>query len=435
MGIETSDAQAGAGNVTEVPVATAAPAASGVKWMLGATLVSGVAGYLVTYSAYQALDGAGYVVFAAFWSALFLVVGVLFGLQQESTRATSEALLAPGGQGPARSSLWVFGAAAGLVAGAIVLASSVLWAPGSVGEENAGIALQVALGSAANAVVATMSGAMAGAQRWRMLAAVIFLDAVLRLAAVYAVLAVSTDVQLLAWAVVAPFPLAIGIVFCTAPALLRRLGRSPLRYRTLAANSVHTVIAASATAVLINGFPLVLAFFGDRDDPETLAALIFAIMLTRAPILVPMMALQSYLVTRFTNDRDALWAFLFRVVGGIVVVMALLGLATWWAGRWAFVTFVRADFELSTAALVPLVVSSGFIGILCVTGPALLALGRHRAYALGWVIASAVALGVLFMPLPIEFRAALALSVGPIVGICWHLVNIRRALRQRVLGA
>ncbi|SDS28757.1 lipopolysaccharide biosynthesis protein [Microterricola viridarii] len=411
--------------------AVRAPAPSGVKWMLAATLVSGVAGYLVTFFAYQALAGAGYVVFAAFWSALFLVVGVLFGLQQESTRATAEALRDADRPGRRQSSLWIFGAGAGLIVGAIVLVSSVLWAPDSLGQENTGLALQVALGSAANAVVATMSGALAGSQRWRLLAAVIFLDGILRLAAVSLVLSVSDDLNLLAWAVVLPFPLAIGTVFCFAPGVLRRLGHSPLRYRTLAVNSVHTVIAASATAILINGFPLVLAFYGQGSDKDVLADLMFAIMLTRAPILVPLMALQSYLVTRFTNDRAALWAFLLKAIGAVAAVMALLGAATWLWGLWAFQTFINESFTLPTAALVPLVVSSGFIGILCVTGPALLALGRHRAYAAGWVAASAVALAVLFVPIPIEFRAPLALSLGPVVGIIWHLLAIRQGLRAQ----
>lgn len=416
--------------VTEVE-AVRAPAPSGLKWMLAATLVSGVAGFLVTIIARKQLDGAGTFVFLAFWSALFLVVGVLFGLQQESTRATAEALRDADGPVKRTSSLWIFGAGAGLIVGALVLASSLLWAPRSLGEEHAGLALQVALGSAANAVVATMSGALAGAQRWRILAAVIFLDGILRLAAVSIVLSVSDDLNLLAWAVILPFPLAIGTVFCFAPALLRRLGHSPLGYRTLAVNSVHTVIAASATAVLINGFPLVLAFYGQGSDVNLMADLMFAIMLTRAPILVPLMALQSYLVTRFTNDRAALWSFLLTAIGAIAVAMALLGVVTWLWGLWAFQTFIDADYALTTAALVPLVVSSGFIGILCVTGPALLALGKHRSYAAGWVVASAVALAVLFLPIPIEFRTPLALSLGPIVGIVWHLLAIRRGLRAQ----
>ncbi|WP_130504873.1 lipopolysaccharide biosynthesis protein [Microterricola gilva] len=428
------DHEAADAALPDVPEASGLGPGGDVKWMLAATLVAGVAGYLVMWNAIRVLGQADYVVFGVFWSALFLVVGVLFGLQQETTRATAEALRSAA-RPVRRSSLWLFGAGAGVIVGVIVLATSPLWAPGSLGEENSALAVQVAVGSAANAVVATMSGAMAGAQRWKLLAAVILLDALIRLLAVSLVLSVTGDPTMFAWAIVLPFPLAITIVFCCAPRVLRRLGHSPFGYRTLARNSMHTVIAASATAVLINGFPLVLAFYAQSGEEETLGALIFAITLTRAPILVPMMALQSYLVTRFTNDRDALWAFMLKAMGAIAATMAVLAVVTWLWGYWALVTFVRPDLNLSTAALVPLVVSSGFIGMLCVTGPALLALDKHRDYALGWVIASVVALAVLFVPLPLEFRASLALSVGPIVGIAWHLVRIRVALRERVTTA
>ncbi|MGO7983464.1 hypothetical protein ACC691_37075, partial [Rhizobium johnstonii] len=103
----------------------------------------------------------------------------------------------------------------------------------------------------------------------------------------------STDsTAAIAWAVVLPFGLTIIVAVVVAPRLLRSLAQLPLSYRQLAGNSVHTVIAASATAVLINGFPLVLSFFADPAEAAQLGALIFAITLTRAPILVPLMALQ-----------------------------------------------------------------------------------------------------------------------------------------------
>lgn len=391
-----------------------------ILWVLAATVVTGIAGYLVMWLVARVLGAADYVVFGVFWSGLFLVVGILFGLQQESTRATAAALLRPAAE-PARSSLWVFGAAAGVVAGVVVLASSVWWAPAALGAAHSGLALQIALGSALNAVVATLSGAFAGALRWRFLAAVIGLDGLLRLAGVATVLAFTTDPAWIAWAVVIPFPLSIGIVFLSAPRLMLGLGVSPLSYRELAANSGHTLLAASATAILINGFPLVLALFAHSGEAATLGALIFAITLTRAPILVPMMALQSYLVTRFTNNPGQIWKLIgqaFALIGAVMIVLAVVT-ALW--GSWALATFVRPDFALSAAALVPLVVSSGFIGALCVTGPALLARGKHRAYALGWLTASVVALAVLFLSLGVDTRAALALSVGPIAGLLVHL--------------
>jgi O-antigen/teichoic acid export membrane protein len=416
--------------IAETQVPRAAARSQSVLWVLVATGITGISGFVVMLRAAAVLGAESYAYFGVFWSGLFLVVGVLFGLQQEATRATAESLNTADTTGltaPPRSSLWIFGAAAGLIAGLLVYVTSFWWAPATLGSTYAGLSTLIALGSALNAVVATISGALAGAARWRLVAVLIALDGLLRLGGVLIVLAVGADPTALAWAVIIPFPLSLAIVFCCAPRTLVRLSRSPLPYRKLAANSGHTLLAASATAVLINGFPLILAFFAQADETATLGALILAITLTRAPILVPMMALQAYLVTRFTSHPAQVGRLVVQAIAVIVGAMAVIALVTALWGTWALRTFVRPDFALSTEALVPLVVSSGFIGALCVTGPALLARGRHRAYALGWLVASIVALAVLFIPVQIEARAALALSIGPIAGLLVHFVALRSA--------
>lgn len=398
-----------------------------VVWVLSATLIAGVSGYVVMWAVARALGAADYSVFGVFWSGLFLIVGVLFGVQQETTRGTAESIHR-GGKAAPKSSLWLFAGVLALVVMVIVFVSGMWWAAPALGADNAGLVLQIALGSGANALVATLSGVLAGSQLWRHLGSIIALDGILRLLLVLAALSISTDPVLLAWAVILPFPLSLGIVVFASPRPFRQFARSSLGYRQLIANSGHTMLAASATALIINGFPLVLAFFTGAGDQAELGALILAITITRAPVLVPLMALQSYLVTRFTGMKMSPWPLIFRAFGLIGAVMILLAVATLLWGSAAFETLIAKEFALSTAALVPLVVSSGFIGALCVTGPALLALGMHRSYAFGWVVGSVVAVGMLFLPVGLEQKAALALSVGPIVGLLLHLGFL---LRQR----
>jgi hypothetical protein len=115
---------------------------------------------------------------------------------------------------------------------------------------------------------------------------------------------------------------------------------------------------------------------------------------------------------------------LLRLFGLILFAMAVLSVVTWLWGDDLLRVFFGAAFVLPPAVLVPLVASSGFVGALCVTGPALLARARHSAYALGWLGATAVAVGMLFVPLPLEVRCSLALSVGPAVGIAIHLIAL-----------
>ena len=394
-----------------------------VMWVLAATLVAGVSGYLVMWLVARELGAADYAVFGVFWSALFLIVGVLFGIQQETTRATAIALVYPEGA-VRRSSLWLFAGGVAVVVGIVVVLTGLWWAPRTLGAGNAPLIAQVALGSAANAVVATLSGVLAGARLWRHLAAIIAVDGVVRLLAVIVALGLGGDPAALAWAVVIPFPIALGLVFLVSPRPLIQFSTSPLTYRRLISNSAQTMLAASATALIINGFPLVLAFFAAANEKAELGALILAITITRAPVLVPLMALQSYLVTRFTGSAVSPWPLIGRACGLIALAMAVLAVATFFWGTVAFATIIGSDFALPTAALVPLVVSSGFIGALSVTGPALLAGGNHRSYAAGWVLASVVSIGMLFLPVGLEAKAALSLSIGPVVGLMFHLVTL-----------
>lgn len=398
--------------------------APSVVWVLAATLLAGVSGYLVMWLVARALGAADYSVFGVFWSGLFLIVGVLFGVQQEMTRATADALHRPIRSAP-RSSLFVFAGVLAVGVAVVVALSSVWWVPATMGSEHAELSIQVALGSAANALVATVSGLLAGARLWRHLALVIAVDAVIRLVLVGLVLGVNGDIAMLAWAVILPFPLTVGIVFMVFPRTVGRLSSSALTYRELTANAGQTMLAASATALIINGFPLVLAFFAEQGEAAQLGALILAITITRAPVLVPLMALQSYLVTRFTGLETSPWKLIREFLGVIVLVMVVLAVVTLLWGTAAFEVLIGKEFALSSVVLVPLVVSSGFIGALCVTGPALLARRHHRLYSLGWVIASIVSIGMLFLPVGLAEKAALALSVGPLVGLLVHLVSLR----------
>lgn len=401
----------------------AAEARQSVLWMLGGTIVTGVAGYLVMWLTARTVGAADYAVFGVFWSALFLVVGVLFGLQQEATRVVVAGTPATE-RGP-RSSLWVFAAGAGGIVLLVLLATALVWAPPSLGE-HAVLAVQVAIGSGLSAIVAVASGMLAGRQRWRVLGLVIAADGLLRLACVGLVLATLAEPGPLAWAVVAPYVLVVAGLFLIGGRRFLRAGRVGLSYRRLAANSGQTVVAASATAVLINGFPLVLSLVARDLDAALLGALIFAITLTRAPLLVPLMALQSYLVTAFTLRRREegrlLVTWLGIVAGGAIVIAAVV----WFAGEWALDVFVGSDFALPATLLAALVLAAGCIGALCVSGPALLARGVHTGYAVGWVAASVVTVVVLFLPGPVTVLIPVALAAGPLVGVAIHLVLLAR---------
>ena len=395
--------------------------------ILGATVIAGVAGYVVTWRVYTEAGAAGFGVFSVFWSALFLVVGVLFGLQQEATRATAQTVAARGTAAPCRpiTSLWSFALVAALVVGLVVLATSLLWAVPSLGAANAGLAWFVALGSALNCVVAAASGVMAGAGMWRQLAGIVALDGILRVVGVIAVLSVTQDIVPLAVAVILPFPVSLAIVFLTAPRAFVQNARVAIGARRLIANTGRTMLAASATAVLINGFPLVLSFFAGPDNHAALGSLVLAVTLTRAPILVPLTALSSFLVSRFSHHPERTGRTVVLLLGAIAAVILVLCGAAWLFGEPIMRAVFGPQFDLGAGVLVALIASSGLIGALFVSGSAVLARNLHGLYAVGWVAASVVTLLLLFLPLPLPERAALALAAGPAVGLVVHLVGMR----------
>ncbi|MEB0259929.1 hypothetical protein QN346_21110, partial [Undibacterium sp. 5I1] len=78
------------------------------------------------------------------------------------------------------------------------------------------LVVQIALGAGGNAVVATISGVLAGAGLWRQLAAIIAIDGVLRILSVGVVLGAGGDTASLAWAVILPYPISLGLVFLFA---------------------------------------------------------------------------------------------------------------------------------------------------------------------------------------------------------------------------
>ena len=66
----------------------------------------------------------------------------------------------------------------------------------------------------------------------------------------------------------------------------------------------HSIAAAGASAILVMGFPVLLkATSGDLG--ATGGVVILAVTLTRAPLLVPLTAMQGNLIAHFVDQRTA----------------------------------------------------------------------------------------------------------------------------------
>jgi O-antigen/teichoic acid export membrane protein len=392
-----------------------------------ATVVSALCGYAVLYLAARNLEPAGFSVFAVFWGAFGLLAGAANGLLQESTREVRQAQQAPAGpvvEGPRIHPLRV-AALVGVFSAAAVLGTSPLWS-GHVFVESR--LLSVALLSAGIAgfcMHATLLGVLAGVNRWTEYGSLIVGDAAMRVAVATATFLVGWGLVGYLWATVAG-SIAWLVLLLASPAI-RAAARllTPGTAVTFLRGASHSIAAAGASAILVMGFPVLLKATS-QDLGAAGGVVILAVTLTRAPLLVPLTALQGNLIAHFVDQRAARLRALIMpalVVSGLGVAAVLVaGLAGPWLLQFAFGPEYQADGALLawfTAAAIA-------IALLTLTGAATVAAALHRAYAAGWIGATLVSALLLLLPVALETRTVVALMCGPLVGIAVHLGALSR---------
>lgn len=388
-----------------------------------ATAITALCGYAVLYLAARGLEPAGFSVFGVFWGAFGLASGAAFGLLQETTR---EVRSPSAGAGAGRTHPMRVAAGVGLAAAAVIAVTSPLWSEQVFVDARALSVALLCVGLAGFCLHTTLLGALAGMDRWSEYGALMVADAVLRVAVAAATFTVGWGLGGYLWATVAgSFAWVLLIVVSPVTRAAARV-ITPGDTMTFLRGTGHSIAAAGASAVLVMGFPVLLKATSD-DLGAAGGVVILAVTLTRAPLLVPLTAMQGNLIAHFI-DRchhrlKALIApsALVAGLGGTGVVLA--GMFGPWLLREAFGTQYRADGAL----LAWLTAAAVAIALLTLTGAATVAAALHRAYAAGWVSATVAATLLLLLPLDLEVRTVVALLCGPLVGIAVHLVALARA--------
>jgi O-antigen/teichoic acid export membrane protein len=413
--------------VTEVggsAASTGPIARSSVARVGTATALTALCGYAVIYLAARDLAPAGFSVFGVFWGAFGLATGAANGLLQETTREVRSARYTDIVSGRRTHPLRVAGMV-GVAAAVVIAGSSPLWS-GQVFVEARWLSVGLlSVGLAGFCVHATLLGMLAGADRWTQYGALMVTDAVIRVAVAVAAFVIGWGLFGFLWATVAGAVAWLLMLLASPVTRAAAQLRTPGGIATFLRGAAHSITAAGASAILVMGFPVLLKATSNQLGAAG-GVVILAVTLTRAPLLVPLTAMQGNLIAHFVDERTERIRALIAPATFIAGIGAVGVLAAGLTGPWLLRVGFGPDYHASGALLAWLTAAAVAIAMLTLTGAAAVAAALHRAYSLGWVGATVASTLLLLLPLPLETRTVIALLCGPLVGIAVHFVALAR---------
>lgn len=421
--------------MTEVGGPAAAPAGAVTRGSVArvgtATAITALCGYAVIYLAARDLAPSGFSIFGVFWGAFGLVTGAANGLLQESTREVrAMQYLDALPDGAARTHPLRVAGLVGIASAVLIAASSPLWS-GRVFAESRWLSVALlSIGLAGFCLHATLLGMLAGTNRWSQYGALMVTDAVIRVAVSAATFVLGWGLVGFLWATVAGS--AAWLIMLLASPVSRAAAHllTPGSTATFLRGAAHSITAAGASAILVMGFPVLLKLTSSHDLGPAGGVVILAVTLTRAPLLVPLTAMQGNLIAHFVDERSHRLRALISpaaLIGGIGAVGVL---AAGLVGPWLLRVVFGPEYQASSALLAWLTAAALAIALLTLTGAATVAAAMHRAYASGWVGATVASGLLLMLPLALETRTVVGLLCGPLVGIGVHLTALARAGRS-----
>lgn len=409
-----------------------------------ATIVVAVVGYVAQFLAARWLGPADYTRFAVFWAILFVVVGCLSGIAQEVIRVSRVAKLRldagldpePGHLQRPRIAVVAIVVSAG--AAIVVAVSGLLWAPAAFGRDWPWAIGLLALAALLVGGGLTAGGMAAGLARWQTYSLLVSLEGVARL------------VLFLAAAFIVPTVLGFSVAAVLAffPGIAVALLWRPLRRDSFAVRSdaglgpsttrvLRAMAASGLSGILVVGWPALLSAAAEANPrgstPAALGILVLLVTLTRAPIMVPLTSFQNALVARFTGlDIHGRRRWVAAGSGIIVVASVVLAGLAALLGPPLLPLIFGAEYQADAGIIAALTAATVGLGIITLTGVAAITAARHSVYLLGWGVAIAVALLVLFLaPLPFEWATVVALLSGPLAGAAVQLVALRAPRDER----
>ncbi len=389
------------------------------------SLVAAACGYIVLIVASRSLTPADNANFLAFWGVLLGLFGVLTGLMTEATRAVKSRRMmhhtaAVAGAPVLPVSLLIGGAGALIVAG-----SSPWWMPVLIPDAPTLLWLGIALAVLLYSGHIGLAGATAGQERWGTYSGLAAAEAGFRLLVMAVAAFLGGSLAGLEYAALT------GTLVWLYFAILSPGGRAGIRARAdvgmlpYIARCLMSMATAAATAVLVTGFPAVIKIAADPADFALAAPLLLAVSLTRAPIMIPLQAFQGVVMTALIHSKEPAYRVLAKPFLAVVALGIVGAVAAALVGPWIMLIF-GPDYSVDGWLLGALTLAAAFLAVLTLTGTTAMAQGRHGLYLAGWVAATAVSVGILFVPGPLDLVVVASLFAGPVVGALVHGIGVLR---------
>ena len=173
------------------------------------------------------------------------------------------------------------------------------------------------------------------------------------------------------------------LIMLIASPTARATGRllTPGSTATFLRGAAHSITAAGASAILVMGFPVLLKLTSSELGAQG-GVVILAVTLTRAPLLVPLTAMQGNLIAHFVDERSARLRALITPAAIIAGIGTVGVLAAALVGPWLLRVGFGSQYDASSALLAWLTAAALAIAMLTLTGAAAVAaacIGRIRS--------------------------------------------------------
>jgi O-antigen/teichoic acid export membrane protein len=198
------------------------------------------------------------------------------------------------------------------------------------------------------------------------------------------------------------------------------------------------LVGTGSTALLINGGVLAVELLATPSQEAAAGVFLSGLLIARIPlflfqaVLASLLPKLSHLVGRRQFDEFGL--ALRRLVLAVVVVGAVATVVAVAIGPFVVEVFFGSEATLTSRDLGLLTAAAVILMVGVALGQAVIALGGHWRFALGWLLAVVVFVGVTALGDDLFLRVEIAMLVSSIAAAVWMALFVVSGVRRHTVG-